>query len=144
MHLIKVHLFCYFYRCDQCGKSFTLRQYLLNHIARHRNNSLKSDQKDKPDDESRDGDELQDDVKDEEEEDALDDGIAEDDPDNVTVQLPSADETAESLAAGQQSGYVQIVELQPGDEETAEAMQDQRNSFVQIVAMKEDQGETCA
>jgi hypothetical protein len=132
-------------RCDQCGKSFTLRQYLLNHIARHRNNTLKSDQKEQGDDESEDlRDELEDDVKEEDEGLMDEDGIDEDNPDNVTVQLPSADETAESLAAGQQSGYVQIVELQPADEETEESMQDQRNSFVQIVAMKEDQGEACA
>jgi hypothetical protein len=121
-----------------------LRQYLLNHIARHRNNTLKSDQKEQGDDESEDlQGELLGNVKEEEQMD--EEGVDEDDPDSVTVQLPSADETAESLAAGQQSGYVQIVELQQGDEETAdESMQDHRNSFVQIVAIKEDQGEACA
>jgi hypothetical protein len=124
-----------------------LRQYLLNHIARHRNNTLKSDQKEQGDDESEDAQfKLEGNVKEEEDEGLMDEeGVDEDDPDSVTVQLPSADETAESLAAGQQSGYVQIVELQQGDEETAdESLQDQRNSFVQIVAMKEDQGEACA
>ncbi|XP_059468849.1 zinc finger protein 180-like [Neocloeon triangulifer] len=101
------------FRCMKCGKRFALRQYLMNHLARHREMEGNADA---PQNKS------------------------EDDMQN-TVELPSADETVESLAE-QRNNYVQIVQLTAtsDDLEAVATGQDQDgNTYVQIVALKEEQ-----